>query len=164
MGPQGGGAPRDPRRAGLLAACGGHPLIVQIRDNETSPPTPRHLWRSLSEVVAGTLMRHVAGAVKKMHDAGMVHRDGNMLVALDGALRICNLGGGDSAVVGRGAVRRGAGRHHAVQYSSPEQLVGSRRHYGPAVDMRALWCVIAELLSGHVLVSLLALVHCPRGL
>jgi cell division cycle 2-like protein len=37
-----------------------------------------------------------------------------------------------------------------MQYCSPEQLMGSRR-YGPAVDMWALGCVMAELLTGQPL-------------
>ncbi|OEL27504.1 putative cyclin-dependent kinase F-2 [Dichanthelium oligosanthes] len=159
------------REAGCLAACRGHSSVVGIRDvvedaatgdvflvmefvgaslrrlqraAQRARPRPRFL-----EAEARAIMRQLLRGAERMHGAGIIHRDikpDNILVGPGGAVKICDLGLATPArPEGAAYPERRVG---TLLYRSPEQLVG-RRDYGPGVDIWALGCVMAELLTGQ---------------
>ncbi|CAL4969109.1 unnamed protein product [Urochloa decumbens] len=165
----GGGGPDRAaalREAGCLAACRGHPSIVQIKDVATSEATGDlfivmelagsslrdWLTRPFPEDQVRAFMRQLLDAAKKLHGTRTLHRDikpENVLLvpgAGGGALKLCDFG----CATPMREPPYPEGLVGTMQYCSPEQLMGSRS-YGPAVDMWALGCVMAELLSGQPL-------------
>ncbi|CAD6225940.1 unnamed protein product [Miscanthus lutarioriparius] len=165
------------REAGCMAACRGHPSVVGIRDVVVDAATGDaflvmelvgggsllRLQRTrararFSEGETRAFMRQLLRGAERMHGAGIIHRDikpGNILVSGAGALKICDLG------LATPAARRAEGtaayaypyperRVGTLLYRSPEQLAG-RRDYGPGVDVWALGCVMAELLTGRLM-------------
>ncbi|KAG2641545.1 putative cyclin-dependent kinase F-2 [Panicum virgatum] len=157
------------REAGCLAACRGHPSVVGIRDVVEDAATGdvflvmefvgaslRRLQRAaaaarprLPEAGARAVMRQLLRGAERMHAAGIIHRDikpDNILVAPGGAVKICDLELATPArPEGAAYPERRVG---TLLYRSPEQLAG-RRDYGPGVDIWALGCVMAELLTGR---------------
>jgi cell division cycle 2-like len=160
----GGGFDAFVREAGCLAACRGHPSIVQIRDAATDAATGDlflvmefvgpclrdWLTRPVSEDVARSFMRQLLSAAAKMHAApmAMIHRDikpENILVSVSGKLKICDFGcATPAAPAGTPYPEQWVG---TLPYCAPEQLKGGRC-YGSAVDMWALGCVMIEMLIG----------------
>ncbi|CAN6288010.1 unnamed protein product [Urochloa humidicola] len=164
----GGGAPDLRavfREAGCLSACRGHPSFVQMKEvaadevtghvfivmEFVGPSLESRLTRRFSEGEARAVMRQLLRGAERLHGAGAIHRDikpDNILVGPGGALKICDLGMAVPA--------RPAGEPYleetvaALWYRAPELLRGSRT-YGPAIDMWALGCVMAELLTGEPL-------------
>ncbi|GJN19700.1 hypothetical protein PR202_gb07002 [Eleusine coracana subsp. coracana] len=155
------------RESGCLAACRGHPSVVQIRDvasdestgdlylvTEFVGPCLRDwLTRPLSEDVARDFMAQLLSAAARMHAAPLIHRDikpENILVSAGCDLKICDFGCAKPA--------KPPGKPYpeplvgTLQYCAPEMLMGDRC-YGTAVDMWALGCVMAELLVGAPLFS-----------
>ncbi|KAL6641063.1 hypothetical protein ACP70R_019244 [Stipagrostis hirtigluma subsp. patula] len=155
------------REARCLAACRGHPSIVHLREvaadaingdvflvmEFVGPSLGSLLTRRFSEAETRAYMRQLLGGAEKMHGAGVIHRDikpDNILVAADGALKICDLG--------MAAPVKPAGKPYpepencvcTLWYRAPELVMGYRC-YGPAVDMWSLGCVMAELLTGEPL-------------
>lgn len=155
------------REAGCLAACRGHPSIVEILDVATDAETGdvflvmelvtgsvtlrESLSRPLTEDVTRLMMQQLLDAAKKIHGAGVIHRDikpENVLVGIFGGLKVSDFGSAMRA--------KPAGVPYeeccvgTLIYTSPEQLEGNR-YYGQAVDMWALGCVMAELLAGETL-------------
>ncbi|KAJ9294028.1 hypothetical protein DTO271G3_7156 [Paecilomyces variotii] len=118
--------------------------LLQIIHHHTQPqrhPIPAPMVRSiLFQLLNGLLY---------LHSNWVLHRDlkpANILVTSSGAVRIGDLGlarlfykplnslfSGDKVVV-------------TIWYRAPELLLGSR-HYTPAVDLWAVGCIFAELLS-----------------
>ncbi|CAN6353345.1 unnamed protein product [Urochloa humidicola] len=165
---RGGGGPERSavlREAGCLAACRGHPSIVQIKDVATSEVTGDlfivmelaasslrdWLTRPFSEDQTRAFMRQLLDAGKKLHGTRTLHRDikpENILLVPGGALKICDFG--CATPMKPAGASYPEERVGTMQYCSPEQLMGSRS-YGPAVDVWALGCVMAELLSGQPL-------------
>jgi cell division cycle 2-like len=101
-----------------------------------------------SEAEVCGYMRQLLYGAERMYAAGLVHHDlkpDNILVGAGGVLKICDFG-----------MARPDGKAYrdwwagTLCYRSLEQLV-SNPHYGPAVDMWALGCVMAELLTGEML-------------
>uniref|UniRef100_A0A0E0JKD2 [RNA-polymerase]-subunit kinase n=1 Tax=Oryza punctata TaxID=4537 RepID=A0A0E0JKD2_ORYPU len=167
----GGGDEALLREAEMLAACAGNPAVVRLREVARHPETSKlHLVmdyvgpsladflthrldsgeRALTEAEARSVMRQLLAGVKQMHARGVIHRDikpGNVLVgAVDGRVRICDLGLGKSAAAAPPHTQLVG----TLWYMSPEQYLGSKE-YGPAVDMWALGCLMAELLTGETL-------------
>jgi cell division cycle 2-like protein len=161
------------REAGCLAACRGHPSVVGIRDVVEDAATGdvflvmefvgaslRRLLRGASsaaparftEARARVAMRQLLRGAERMHGAGIIHRDikpDNILVGAGGAVKICDLGLATPARA-EGAAPYPERRVGTLPYRSPEQLAG-RRDYGPGVDIWALGCVMAELLTGRLM-------------
>ncbi|KAL6905826.1 hypothetical protein ACP4OV_003427 [Aristida adscensionis] len=147
------------REAACNHACRGHPSVVQIRDvvaddatgglslvmELVGPSLRSRLLRPLSEPEARAAMRQLLGAAARIHATGTLHRDvkpENVLVGAGGRLKICDFG---MATPVRPPYReRCVG---TLWYRAPEQLMGSLC-YGPPVDVWALGCVMAELLTG----------------
>jgi cyclin-dependent kinase 8/11 len=118
--------------------------LLQIIHHHTQPqrhPIPASMVRSiLFQLLNGLLY---------LHTNWVLHRDlkpANILVTSSGAIRVGDLGlarlfykplnslfSGDKVVV-------------TIWYRAPELLMGSR-HYTPAVDLWAVGCIFAELLS-----------------
>ncbi|KAL3466232.1 serine/threonine-protein kinase SSN3 [Aspergillus heterothallicus] len=118
--------------------------LLQIIHHHTQPqrhPIPASMVRSiLFQLLNGLLY---------LHTNWVLHRDlkpANILVTSGGAIRVGDLGlarlfykplnslfSGDKVVV-------------TIWYRAPELLMGSR-HYTPAVDLWAVGCIFAELLS-----------------
>ncbi|CAM0906884.1 unnamed protein product [Alopecurus aequalis] len=164
---------RDPdlraitREAGCLAACRGHPSIIEILDVATDAETRdvflvtelvaggrtlrEEIWRPLPEDLVRPMMRQLFDAAKKIHAAGIVHGDfkpENVLVGFFGGLKVCDFG--SAARQKPAGVPYEECRVGTMIYTSPEQLAGNR-YYGQGVDMWALGCVMAELLAGETL-------------
>ncbi|GJM84775.1 hypothetical protein PR202_ga00479 [Eleusine coracana subsp. coracana] len=152
------------REASCLAACGGHPSVVQIRDVAADEATGdvfivmEFVGPSLHRLVTRTrpsgfseargCMRQLLRGAERMHGAGVVHRDikpDNILVGEGGALKICDLG--MAAPVNPAGVPYDEDRVCTLWYRAPELVMGARA-YGPAVDVWSLGCVMAELLAG----------------
>ncbi|XP_044956597.1 putative cyclin-dependent kinase F-2 [Hordeum vulgare subsp. vulgare] len=155
------------REAGCQAACRGHESIVQILDVVTDAETRdvflvmelvaggqtlrESLWRPVSEEVTRVMMEQLLDAAKKIHGAGIIHRDikpENVMVGIFGGLKVGDFG---SAIRAKPA---GVPYEECCVgtriYTSPEQLEGNG-HYGQAVDMWALGCIMAEMLGGDTL-------------
>ncbi|XP_062200462.1 putative cyclin-dependent kinase F-2 [Phragmites australis] len=153
------------REARCLAACRGHPSIVQVKDvaadehtgdvfivmEFVGPSLQSFITRRFSEAETRSCMRQLLRGAEKMHDTGTIHRDlkpDNILVGPGGALKICDLG--------MATPMNPAGTPYPEEcvctlwYRAPELLMGFRC-YGPAVDMWSLGCVMAELLTGKAL-------------
>ncbi|KAL6629585.1 hypothetical protein ACP70R_029350 [Stipagrostis hirtigluma subsp. patula] len=134
-----------------LAACHGHPSILQIKgvavNKDTGylflvtefvgPSLRQHLTRPFSEDETRPFMCQLLDAAETLHDAGIIHRN----ITPDcrrtswSPKRRCGL---EKRV------------DHTMRYCSPEQHIGMC-HYTPAVDVWALGCVMAELLAGKPL-------------
>ncbi|RLN41422.1 putative cyclin-dependent kinase F-2 [Panicum miliaceum] len=167
-GGDGGGAPDLRavfREAGCLSACRGHPSVVQMREvaadevtghvfivmEFVGPTLESRLTRRFFEGETRAIMRQLLRGAEELHGAGIIHRDikpDNILVGPGGTLKICDLG--------MAAPARPAGEPYpeetvgALWYRAPELLMGFRS-YGPAVDIWALGCVMAEVLTGEPL-------------
>ncbi|GJN34447.1 hypothetical protein PR202_gb23108 [Eleusine coracana subsp. coracana] len=153
------------REAGCLAACRGHPSVVQIRDIASDgntgdlflvmelvdgPSLRDWLTRPVPEATARTFMRQLVSAAATMHAAPMatIHRDikpENVLVTPGCEVKLCDFGCATPArPLGKPYPERRVG---TMPYCAPEQLMGIRC-YATAVDVWALGCVMAELLAG----------------
>lgn len=118
--------------------------LLQIIHHHTQPsrhPIPPSSIRSI--------MFQLLNGVQYLHTNWVLHRDlkpANIMVTSSGEVRIGDLGlarlfqkplhslfSGDKVVV-------------TIWYRAPELLLGSR-HYTPAIDMWAIGCIFAELLS-----------------
>ncbi|WP_200258860.1 bifunctional serine/threonine-protein kinase/ABC transporter substrate-binding protein [Streptomyces sp. HSG2] len=142
-----------------------NPWIVPLLAADPDAPAP---WLatafvagpSLAEAVAAhgplpqptlrVLGARLAGALRDVHDAGLVHRDvkpGNVLLALDGP-RLIDFGiarePGDTSLTATGVVVGTPG------FLAPEQIDGAgRAEVGPPADIFALGCVLAYAATGR---------------
>ncbi|KAJ5120200.1 hypothetical protein N7448_010869 [Penicillium atrosanguineum] len=118
--------------------------LLQIIHHHTQPQ--RH---AIPAKMVRSILFQLLNGLLYLHTNWVLHRDlkpANILVTSSGAIRIGDLGlarlfykplnslfTGDKVVV-------------TIWYRAPELLLGSR-HYTPAVDMWAVGCIFAELLS-----------------
>ena len=118
--------------------------LLQIIHHHTQPT--RH---AIPATTVKSILFQLLNGLLYLHQNWVLHRDlkpANIMVTSAGAVRIGDLGlarrfdnplaslfSGDKVVV-------------TIWYRSPELLLGSR-HYTPAVDMWAVGCIFAELLS-----------------
>uniref|UniRef100_A0A0D9V278 [RNA-polymerase]-subunit kinase n=1 Tax=Leersia perrieri TaxID=77586 RepID=A0A0D9V278_9ORYZ len=157
----------------LAAACASNPAVVGLREVARHPVTGRvqlvmdYVGPSLADLLTHRLdadtppramtehetrgiMRQLLTGVRRLHEDGIVHRDikpGNVLVGAGGSVRICDLGLGKSVATRPPPHTQLVG---TLWYMSPEQYLGTK-DYGEGVDMWALGCVMAELLTGETL-------------
>ena len=91
-------------------------------------------------------------ALKYMHSAGVIHRDlkpSNILINSDASIKVADFG--LSRAVNELAEDEQLTDYIATRwYRAPEILFGSSK-YGTAIDMWAVGCIIAELVSGRPL-------------
>ncbi|KAL2004343.1 hypothetical protein VTN02DRAFT_3137 [Thermoascus thermophilus] len=118
--------------------------LLQIIHHHTQPQ--RH---AIPAPMVKSILFQLLNGLLYLHSNWVLHRDlkpANILVTSNGAVRIGDLGlarlfykplnslfSGDKVVV-------------TIWYRAPELLLGSR-HYTPAVDLWAVGCIFAELLS-----------------
>src|SRR4051812_11092421 len=118
--------------------------LLQIIHHHTQPT--RH---PIPAPTVKSIMFQLLNGLLYLHSNWVLHRDlkpANIMVTSNGAVKIGDLGlarlfykplhslfSGDKVVV-------------TIWYRAPELLLGSR-HYTPAVDMWAVGCIFAELLS-----------------
>ncbi|ODH51188.1 CMGC/CDK/CDK8 protein kinase [Paracoccidioides brasiliensis] len=118
--------------------------LLQIIHHHTQPP--RH---AIPAPMVKSILFQLLNGLLYLHSNWVLHRDlkpANILVTSTGAVRIGDLGlarlfykplnslfSGDKVVV-------------TIWYRAPELLLGSR-HYTPAIDIWAVGCIFAELLS-----------------
>jgi cell division cycle 2-like protein len=151
------------REAALLAACGGHGSIVQLRAMSLDPATGalslvmEYVGPSLGDVLrrcrpfpeadVRCVMRQLLAGAEHMHRCRVVHRDikpENVLVGADRtSVKICDLGLAMSMTQAPPYGRCGTRR-----YTAPEILLG-KPDYDATVDAWSLGCVMAELLLGE---------------
>lgn len=96
------------------------------------------------------IFQRVVAQVRKLHDAGLVHRDiksSNILMSGDAAPSLIDFGHTHSARHSKRHIRCGT-----LVYTSPELLLSNHTRRPPqdyfAADMWALGCVLVELLIG----------------
>lgn len=118
--------------------------LLQIIHHHTQPQ--RH---AIPATMVKSILYQLLNGLLYLHRNWVLHRDlkpANILVTSNGAIRVGDLGlarlfykplnslfSGDKVVV-------------TIWYRAPELLLGSR-HYTPAVDLWAVGCIFAELLS-----------------
>ncbi|KAJ4302478.1 cyclin-dependent protein kinase [Collariella sp. IMI 366227] len=118
--------------------------LLQIIHHHTQPP--RH---PIPSATIKSIMFQLLNGCQYLHTNWVLHRDlkpANIMVTSSGGVKIGDLGlarlsykplhslySGDKVVV-------------TIWYRAPELLLGSR-HYTPAIDMWAVGCIFAELLS-----------------
>ncbi|CAI6097568.1 unnamed protein product [Clonostachys chloroleuca] len=123
-----------------------HDLLQIIHHHTTQPPGPR---RPIPPAVVKSLLFQLLNGCHYLHTSWVLHRDlkpANIMVTEGGRVKIGDLGlarrfdkplaslfGGDKVVV-------------TIWYRAPELILGSY-HYTPAIDLWAIGCIFAELLS-----------------
>ena len=123
-----------------------HDLLQIIHHHTTQPPGPR---RPIPPTVVKSLLFQLLNGCHYLHSSWVLHRDlkpANIMVTDGGRVKIGDLGlarrfdkplaplfGGDKVVV-------------TIWYRAPELILGSY-HYTPAIDLWAIGCIFAELLS-----------------
>jgi len=109
---------------------------------------PAAARRGLGRLESLSLLYQLLSAVTFMHSRTFAHRDlkpQNLLVSADGALRVGDLG------LARVLDREGrplTGEVITVWYRAPELLLGCR-HYGGAVDVWSVGCILFEMRHGR---------------
>ncbi|KAK7906522.1 Pkinase-domain-containing protein [Apiospora marii] len=120
-----------------------HDLLQIIHHHTQNPRCP------IPATMVKSIMFQLLNGCQYLHANWVLHRDlkpANIMVTSAGQIKIGDLGlarlwhkplhslyGGDKVVV-------------TIWYRAPELLLGSR-HYTPAIDMWAVGCIFAELLS-----------------
>ena len=161
------------REATLLAACRGNPGVVRLLEvvrgsgmNDDLHLVLEYVGPSLHDVIgtrhrrgipfteseARRAMAQLLAGVDSMHADGIVHCDlkpGNVLVGEHGRrLKICDLGLARSAAAAPPPDEQRV--DGTVGYIAPEVLL-CEKDCGAPVDMWALGCIMAELVTGQSL-------------
>ncbi len=122
-----------------LEYCPGGSLEKQLQG---TPLPPRE---------AAAAIEQLARAVHEAHARGVVHRDvkpGNVLLALDGKLKISDFGLAKKLDETSGQTQSGT-IVGTPSYMAPEQASGGAKQVGPAADVYALGAVLYECLTGR---------------
>ena len=89
--------------------------------------------------------------VKYLHTAGIIHRDlkpGNLLVNSNCLVRICDFGFARAVETNP---RNAMTLEVVTQYYRAPELLAGCTHYGTAIDVWAVGCIVAELLGRKIL-------------
>ncbi|MGD8451560.1 MAG: tetratricopeptide repeat protein [Phycisphaerae bacterium] len=144
-----------------------HPNVVRVLDGDELDG----MWYFVMEYVEGTdlspavggttrtdwrqvirFLLDAAGGLEAIHAAGLVHRDvkpGNLLLGVDGRLRVADLGVVCLAhAQPRLTLVPGEGRDGTLAYAAPEVLADAQ-NIGPAADLYSLGATAFELLTGR---------------
>ncbi|XP_062208460.1 putative cyclin-dependent kinase F-2 [Phragmites australis] len=159
------------REAAMLVACAGNPTVVELREVARHEETDelhlvmeyvglslydvtvarRRVGRPFTEKEVRHVMRRLLGGVETMHGHDVIHCDlkpGNILVGKEDGrgrlIKICDLGLSRSMTAPPPDTTQLEG---TLWYMAPEQLLGDK-DIGAPIDLWALGCVMAELVSG----------------
>ena len=98
------------------------------------------------------IMRQILEGVAYMHGEGVMHRDvkcSNILLNADGEVKLADFGMARQFNAGLQISRKPGEPIATLWYRAPELLLGAQ--YNEAVDLWAVGCVFAELLTGSPL-------------
>ncbi|CAL5229892.1 g13307 [Coccomyxa viridis] len=127
-----------------------HVLVMELCCTDLAAALD-HAKVGWDEALIRGLLRQLLQGVAACHNTGYLHRDlkpANLLLTEEGLLKVGDLGQSRPH-----DARPGTGRAAAYTaavatrwYRAPELLLGSRS-YGPAADMWAVGCILAEMLG-----------------
>ncbi|KAI8998323.1 kinase-like domain-containing protein [Gaertneriomyces semiglobifer] len=165
-------AKRALRELKLLRHLHGNDNITTFIDAETNDTDPRYfnelyLVEGLMETDLAQVLKtkqkldnnhfqyftyQILRGLKWMHTANIIHRDlkpGNLLVNSDCELRICDFG------LARGLPDQNQPQlqteYVATRYYRAPEVILSPRHYGKALDLWSVGCILGELMIGRIL-------------
>lgn len=107
---------------------------------------------ALSPVQGLTLLRTVALALQKAHDAGIIHRDlkpANIMLTADHEPVIMDFGLARLSKVGESELTQLGAVMGSPAYMAPEQVEARHAEIGPATDVYALGVILYQLLTGR---------------
>ncbi len=124
-----------------MAFIDGQPLSKQLKESGT-----------LATLHAATLLRKVAMAVQKAHDAGIVHRDlkpSNIMLTSDHEPIIMDFGLARRQSPGEVELTQSGAVFGSPAYMAPEQVEARHHEIGPATDVYALGIILYQILTGQ---------------
>lgn len=124
-----------------MAYIDGQPLSKQLKEAGT-----------LAAIPAVTLLRKVAIAVQKAHEAGIVHRDlkpANIMLTLDDEPIIMDFGLARRRSPGEVELTQTGAVFGSPAYMAPEQVEARHQEIGPATDVYALGVILYQMVTGH---------------
>ncbi|MEI8022077.1 MAG: serine/threonine-protein kinase, partial [Schlesneria sp.] len=124
-----------------MAFIDGQPLSHLLKDSNF-----------LSVTQAATLMKTVAVAVQKAHEAGIVHRDlkpANIMLNKDGDPIIMDFGLARRKSSGEADLTQTGAVFGSPAYMAPEQVEARHDEIGPATDVYALGVILYQMVTGH---------------
>ena len=97
--------------------------------------------------------RQLVGAMEAAHCRGILHRDlkpENILLTAAGTVKVADFGVGCLVAEEEAPlVANGRGWEGTLFYAAPEYCFAGK-HYGAGVDVWAIGCVVAELITGEI--------------
>lgn len=125
-------------------------LVFEFVDHTVLDELERYP-NGLDENAVKKVLWQVLRAIEFCHNHNIIHRDvkpENILVSKSGVVKLCDFGFARTLATGPGEVYTD---YVATRwYRAPELLVGDTK-YGRAVDVWALGCLLAEMLTGEPL-------------
>ncbi len=100
---------------------------------------------------AATLMKTVAIAVQKAHEAGIVHRDlkpANIMLNKDGDPIIMDFGLARRKMSGEADLTQTGAVFGSPAYMAPEQVEANHNEIGPATDVYAMGVILYQMVTG----------------
>ena len=179
-------AKRMLRELKLLKHLGSHANIVRMTDtfhgwaesdaafNTVYVVTP--LWdtdlhtiikssQPLSPAHARYFTYQLLRGLKFVHSAHIIHRDlkpANVLIKADCSLALCDFGlarGVNEAAVRENQLLLTAGNNVVTRWYRAPELLMNGMHYGAAVDMWSVGCILAEILGRKVMFRGASYIH-----